>query len=274
MRRLLIHAGFHKTGTSTLQKMLEVNRTRLDPVARIVLHDTLTNTCNAARTYSAKRRTAALHKYANGFGNFLKSLPDDDTRDILISAEDLAGLMPGRRGQKTYEAAPFLMKALTVAIADAFPEPPEVIFYFSLRDPHAWLNSCYAHHVRVVRMTQTREEFLTEHLESADLNACIERIRLAVAPHRVETAWLHDTEDAPLGPLQPVADLLGWSAELQSQLEPVAPVNVGLPDPLIAEILTLNQSDLDKEALKRAKAQARKRWKRNASAGAETATGS
>ncbi|MDO6484539.1 hypothetical protein [Shimia thalassica] len=262
MTRMLIHAGFHKTGTSTVQKMLDVNRETLAPLAQVYLHDQLAETCNAARTFSAKRRSVALKKFAAGMKTFFQSLPKDDPRDIVISAEDLSGLMPGRRNQSSYGAAPLLMKAMLLSLEEALTEPPELIFYYSLRDPHSWLTSCHAHHVRVVRMTQSKEDFFADHLEAADLQHAVDRVRVAVAPHRIETAWLHDTQNAPLGPLQPIADLLQWPREICEKIKPVAPVNVGLPKPLTSEILLLNQSDLDIKALNRAKMEARKKWRR------------
>ena len=57
MVRMVVHAGFHKTGTSTLQKTLRQNKKLLQPYARIVLKPVVASLCDATRLWSRRRET-------------------------------------------------------------------------------------------------------------------------------------------------------------------------------------------------------------------------
>lgn len=261
MRRLLIHAGFHKTGTKSVQKMLFKNRQLLAPTTHVLLNKNLNGIDKLARAYSSEVATADLIELTQRFAELLEDIPSDDTRDILISSEDLCGLMPGRRDIVTYDIAPILMKAISHTLEKALATPTEVIFYFSMREAQSWLHSCHSHHVRVVRMTMQPEAYFKAYAESADLPRIIDKVRIAVSPHRVETAWLEDFTNAPLGPLQPIADLLDWPEPLRREIKLLPPANVGIPDELRHEFLLINEATEDTEELRSAKENARRRYR-------------
>ncbi|MCW8843389.1 MAG: hypothetical protein OQK00_08250, partial [Rhodobacteraceae bacterium] len=208
MGRLLIHAGFHKTGTTSVQRLLGKNKRAIAPIAHVFLRKHIAAVCEAARAYSDSRDSADLLDFSAAFAAFLEARDMDDKRDLIISSEDLSGLMPGRRDLETYDAAPMLMKAATMMIDRVLQDRiDEVIFYFSLRQPEPWLRSCHTQHLRAIRMTQDAEDYARDYAASADLPRIVDKIRIAVAPHRVESAWLEDCADAPLGPLTPIADI-------------------------------------------------------------------
>ncbi len=52
MRRIVIHAGFHKTGTTTVQQTLKAHATVLAPHLQVVLREDMEAVCEAARAYS------------------------------------------------------------------------------------------------------------------------------------------------------------------------------------------------------------------------------
>ncbi|SHJ57141.1 hypothetical protein SAMN05444000_11074 [Shimia gijangensis] len=262
MARMVIHAGFHKTGTTSVQKMLGQNRRRLSEHADIFLRKNMTPVCEAARTYSATRASEDLIHFTYELGKFLEQIKDAPDRQICISSEDLAGHMPGRRSLQTYAATPILMKAFVHTVEKTMPTPPEMIFYFSTRAADAWLKSCYGQHLGVVRLSMDLEEYKHAYAESARLDRIIDKVRLAVAPHRVEFRALETTQDTPLGPLTPLLDLLEIPAETRSKLLPLPPANVALPDALQAEYLRINKSDLDMEAVRLAKKDAHQQWRK------------
>ena len=260
MGRLLIHAGFHKTGTTSVQRLLAKNKRALAPVAHVFLRKHIDAACDAARAYSASRDASDLLAFSAAIAEFLAARDMDDSRDIILSSEDLSGLMPGRRDLTAYDAAPILMKALAMMVDRTLGDHiDEVIFYFSLRRPEEWLRSCHTQHLRATRMTLDAETYARDYAASADLPHIIEKIRIAVAPHRVETAWLEDCTDTPLGPLTPIADILGWSGATRDAITMLPPANVSLPPALRAEFLELNRTTTNFDELRKAKAAARRR---------------
>ncbi|MBR9843837.1 MAG: hypothetical protein GYB25_11795 [Rhodobacteraceae bacterium] len=237
------------------------NKRALAPMTHIFLRKHLLPACQAARAYSASRNSADLLDFSAAFADFLETLDMQDRRDIILSSEDLSGLMPGRRDLHSYDAAPLLMKAASLMVQRVLGDRiDDVIFYFSLRAPGPWLRSCHTQHLRAIRMTLDAEEYAREYAESANLPRIVDKVRIAAAPYRVETAWLENCTKAPLGPLQPIADILDWPRSMRNSVKMHPPANVSLPPELRAEFLEINRSTKDMSALPKAKEAARRRY--------------
>ena len=88
-QRIVIHAGFHKTGTTSVQAVLKRNRRELWPVMAIGLRDKFESTLRSARTYAEHRDTFSLHKAAYLFGKYVDDLNLSPKRQLLVSAEDV-----------------------------------------------------------------------------------------------------------------------------------------------------------------------------------------
>ena len=260
MVRMLIHAGFHKTGTTSVQKTLAHNQRLVSRHIRVFLRKDMIAVCEAARAYSASRNPLDLITFSYEFASFLEDLDPNDERNICISSEDLCGHMPGRRGLQTYDAAPYLMKAIVHTMERALPETPETLFYFSTRDASGWLRSCYAQHLGAVRMKLSLPEYMHDYQDSANLAKIVAMARIAVEPHKVVTHALEEFSQTRLGPLQPISRYLEMPRRLQRNLELLPPANVSLPQSILSEYLRINQSDLDYNDVRKAKNQAMQRW--------------
>ncbi|WP_299355061.1 hypothetical protein [uncultured Shimia sp.] len=260
MVRMLVHAGFHKTGTTSVQRMLAHNKRLLGREAHIVLRKHIMSICENARAFSASRDKLDLLAFTYELSDFLDRYKDGPDKHICISSEDLIGHMPGRRKLTTYDAAPILMKAFVHTVERVMPEPPEMIFYFSTREASSWLTSCHTQHLRAVRMTMTTQEYIDAYADSARLDRIVDMVKIAVKPHRVETAPLERLTKMPLGPLTPILDLLDISPGIRRKLKPLPPANVSVSEDLRNEFLRINQSDLDYDKMRQAKRAARTRW--------------
>jgi hypothetical protein len=64
MTRIVIHAGFHKTGTTSVQTMLDANRRILGRRLRIYLKSDFGSLTKAARAFSTDQTPAMLAKVA------------------------------------------------------------------------------------------------------------------------------------------------------------------------------------------------------------------
>ena len=86
-RRLILHAGFHKTGTSTVQQVLRTNRATLKKHLALRLKPQMKDLLHATRGYSTWRDPVSLAKAQARFSDLLTGLPGMPRRTLVISAE-------------------------------------------------------------------------------------------------------------------------------------------------------------------------------------------
>jgi hypothetical protein len=253
--RIVVHAGFHKTGTTTVQQTLRQNARILWPVMALGLRPKLVPILQAARGYSTWRDPLSLMKFGDRVDHYLAGLNLSANRMLCLSAEELSGHLPGRDTVPDYGAAPALMREFAQVAQARFGPALDLCFYFSTRRPDAWLQSAWAEHVKASRMTRDLPRFMTETRPAANLPAVVNAIRTAVSPHQVHSTALEDTAPLPFGPAQPLIELLALPPRRAAQLEPVTrPANTSLPADILDQMLALNRSDLPRPAINAAKA--------------------
>jgi len=121
MSRIVIHASFHKTGTSTLQAWLGAARGPLRPHAKIVPArgmQALLHACRACSTLPEPKSPAKVAARAEAFARGIAGLKG---RALILSAEALSGHPPGRPGIDSCAAGFALPAELTAALARRFP---------------------------------------------------------------------------------------------------------------------------------------------------------
>lgn len=252
MSRVLVHAGFHKTGTSTVQQTLRLNKALLKPQLKVVLRPGMVAACEAARAFSDGHDPLHLALFRYEIAQVLDGGRRKDTRPVLLCSEDLCGHMPGRRGLKSYAAAPILMQTLAHTIEQVRPGT-EVQFFLSTRAEPAWLASCHAQHLQASRITQDLPDYAHSHRHSARLRLIVDQVANLVAPAKVHSAALEDSQNRPLGPLDPILDLLRLPDDLRAQLVAAPPANSAPRQAVLDQLLALNQSDLADRDLRTAK---------------------
>ncbi len=258
--RLLIHTGFHKTGTTSLQHGLQDNHALLEPHMRIVLYKDISPVVNAARDFSADRTADNLRCFCMRLHRYLVGLDTTDPRPLVISAEDLCGHMPGREGLTSYTAAPILMRALTMTTLETLGPETDLTLMLSLRAPGSWLQSCYAQHLRVIRMTDSWEAYQQAYIESADLTTIADRIQAQIGDIPLIRASLEDSKDRPHGPMSPLLDALDLPPDVLSAIKPPSQANPKEPSELRELYLEANRSDLSNKKVRDAKVAARNIW--------------
>lgn len=235
---LIIHPGFHRTGTTAIQHALEASRDVLSPW-RIMLKQDIPALCAAARDYARRPTQAGLAR----FNPAAKALAEDKPRPTVISAEDLCGLIPGRRERQGYPAAPALLAALIDALPGYAPQ-----IYLTTRAPEAWLKSCHAHHIRHTRLTVDLATYDATQT-GTDLDALARNIATQLAPVPVTHVALDSTTALPHGPLTPLLDLMNIPQAARDRMPPTLRPNAALPAHILDALLELNQSDLSAETL-------------------------
>ncbi|MEM6373374.1 MAG: hypothetical protein AAF727_11425 [Pseudomonadota bacterium] len=249
LRRLVVHAGFHKTGTSTLQKTLAAHRDLLSPHTGVVLRDDMRDLCEAARTFSVSRSEFNLGLVAYEAARLAEAWTQST---MILSSEDLSGHMPGRKGLTAYDATPALVARMNDTWRLACPHA-DVTWIYTTRAAAGWLRSCYAQHLRVMRMTLEAQEYEQRYAGSADLNGIIALVRQRGAD--VLTLPL-ETHGADL--TAPVLASAGVPPEVAARVHPVPPANTAPGADGLAALLALNRSGLSGGDLRAAKSALRK----------------
>lgn len=241
--RLLVHAGFHKTGTTSIQRTLDANRTTLAPVLRILLKPDMIAVTEAARACSRAQDEIEWTRFLDEVRLLFQSLDATDPRPVLMSCEDLAGHMPFRYALPDYGAAPRLAGGLAEMAEAVFPGA-RIDFVFTTRSAEAWVRSCWAQHVRATRFTEDIDSYAVRAMPHADLDAMAGRVAAAIAPRPLHRLRLEDAGGLRLGPLDPLLDIAGVPQDQRSRLEPMPPAKRSPPERVLQAMLDLNRSDI------------------------------
>lgn len=251
MTRVLLHAGFHKTGTTSAQDFLDRNRDLLSPHAVILLHPPLTSLAHWVRDYALIPDPERLQVISEEFAETL-SLARLDGRDLIVSHEELCGPMPLADATQPYPHAVPLLQALIRGLASL--GAVELQLHFTLRDQAAWVASVYGHQLRKqtkVRLTEGRDSF-TARLMGCRLDAQVATIRAALPGIHITTSDL-DQSDGPFGPASAFVDFLRLPPDIIARLAPPRRMMVAPGSEVLQQMLDLNRSDLDADALADAK---------------------
>jgi hypothetical protein len=250
-RRIIIHAGFHKTGTSTIQTTLRENRVAMKKHVALRLRWHMKDLVAATRGYSTWRDPLTMIKVQHRFGLMMNALPGMPRRTLIISCEELAGHLPGRDDIVDYSAAPLLLYAFWEIAKERYPAA-EILIYLSTRASEPWLKSAYWEHVKASNMTMAFDDFAETYRDAADLDDMAADIASRV-PVTVYQKRLEDCVTLPLGPASPLLSLCEMPSDVMATLEPVAPENQRLGDDVLAALLEINRTYDTSDARKAAK---------------------
>jgi hypothetical protein len=253
-RRIILHAGFHKTGTTSLQSCLRDNAGKLPKGWRVQSRPDsvgLRAVVEAARDYSASRDKADLGMVSAQTVLWLGSLDLQPGEGILISSEDFAGHMPGRFGVKDYAALAQILPAV-IGTARRFFGGGKVAIdvLITTRQAEPWLRSLHFQQSKHPDLLLDFAAFCQSLPAAADHQACVRDLRAALGDVPVTLRGLEELSQLRLGPAQAMYDLAGIDARafVPSQLRNTTPA------PGLAEAyVRANQMGLPGPELKRMK---------------------
>lgn len=244
-RRLVVHLGVQKTGSTSIQRHLRRN-------ADTLAHHLVVRTPEEGSPMRPLGRAAIAFSLAPSddraqalrlaFRDVLDSLPANAV-PVLISHENLAGAMPGNGGEtRLYPALPQIA-ALLMAEAREFTTD----FVIYTRSRKSWRPSVWAQAVRTDGYTRSLLEF---EAETADLPGWGDLVRRMTSEtgDRVTRFRLEDETD----PLRPGRQLLrhaGLDDALIDALQPLdGPTNNRLNDGATEFLRRLNGLSLNPHA--------------------------
>ncbi|MBW7921800.1 MAG: hypothetical protein H3C51_06845 [Rubellimicrobium sp.] len=137
-RRVIVHVGPHKTGSSALQQCLSANRDALADAGIRFLHDGVTH---QAAMQLAREDFDKAEENLRAISAAISRL---DAGTVILSQEDFAGDIPGR----SLRQAIYPRLARNLRIISRALRPHAVSFVFFLRNEDDWMRSCYHQHLK------------------------------------------------------------------------------------------------------------------------------
>lgn len=254
MAKVFIHAGFHKTGTTTAQRAVAEHRRTLEPHVQIYLRNDMLDLTEAARQYSVTPTADGLAVFERTARALFSKCDANDSRPIALLSEDLAGQLPGRQGVKDYSAAVPLMQTLTRAAREVLATE-DITVYFSTRDPASWLRSAHWQVIRYSRQSISLKNFEIDHRPATKFKALCKDINAAIAPARLVTKDLSHLKALPLGPLGPLLTMLDVPDNLRKRIGPPKLLANASQPALRGTFLALNRSSFDDQTVEEMKQQ-------------------
>ncbi|GAB1480161.1 hypothetical protein MASR2M74_27360 [Paracoccaceae bacterium] len=249
--RIVLHAGFHKTGTTSLQSALAAHRAALSPqwvVQTAALSRPLGRVGKAALAASAD--PATLGELRTALALWVAGLRPGPGR--LISCEDMVGHMPGRHGVQDYAAACRLLPEVVQALTTRLPGAVVEVLLTTRAGPD-WLRSIHWQLSKHPEMQLSARGFARRYAGAADPGPVVQALGPLLAPARLHVVPLKVLAPRRLGPVEAVYDLAGLPDALRARLPPVPRVDRSTPLDLADTFARLNRAGLDPEELDRMK---------------------
>lgn len=217
-RRLIVHAGPPKTGSTSFHHYLKRNHELLEP--HLVVPNELTGVPmsplgRASIQFSLDPVPEAEAELRRAFADILTALPRGDL-PVLLTHENLAGAMPGNAGEvRLFPMLPRIARVL-LDEGDGF----DMHFVLYTREKQSWLESVWAQAVFTDGYPDTLPDFLDETSGIADWGDLARRLADAVGPDRVTLLRLEDEAEL-LRPGQALLRIVGLDQSLLDQMHPL-----------------------------------------------------
>ncbi len=218
-RRLIVHLGVQKTGSTSLHHLLGRNRAALADRLTVLTPEkgSLTRELGRAAIRFSLAPDADAGAALAATARRLRDQLADGTVPVLLSHENLPGAMLGNGG--TVTLYPRLEEILTLLIEAFAPMRCDFVLY--TRDMAAWKNSVYGQAVRTDHYSKTYAAFLAETAGCGTWDDLNRRLTAHLGADRVRLFRLEDETD----PGRPGLQLLR---------------HAGLPDDRIAALTPLS----------------------------------
>ncbi len=258
MRRVLLHPGFHKTGTSSLQSGAAELHSGLRQHLRLIFTHDMINATRMAKRFSAYGVQTDLRRFAEAFTTVIRHASPDDPRALMITSEDLCGYIPGNHGVTAYTAAAPLMNVATAVLKSHFGPDTQLTVFFTTRNAHDWQKSVWWQNLRALRVTEDFDTYRARLTEAADLAGTVAQVQARVGDRAtVIGVPIEECGRDPLGPLGVALDRLDVPHDGYGPL----PVQNVRPEGAAEELLAINRSDMTDDEVVTAKRQVLRRYR-------------
>ncbi len=219
-RRLILHVGVQKTGTTSIQRFLKLRASELADclIVRTPEEGTpMRPLGRAAVALSLSGQKDDREALRAAFDDVLDTVPDGP-QPVILSHENLAGAMPGNGGEtRLYPALPRILKILDKS-AQARGFSCDVVLY--TRQMLSWRPSVWAQAVRTDGYAGTFEEFMEATADLPEWDDLVDRVRAVLGPDRVTRLRLEEETDLE----RPGRQLLAHAGIEAARIDALAPL--------------------------------------------------
>lgn len=218
-RRLIVHLGVQKTGSTAIQRHLRANAAQLAPHLLVRTPDEGTPMRplgRAAVAYSLQPSGDSAQALRLAFRDVLDTLPDNDVA-VLLSHENLSGAMPGNGGET--RLFPHLPKIAALLVQEARDFAVDFVVY--TRNMTAWKPSVWAQAVRTDGYTDTEQAFLEQVADLPGWGDLMRRLADELGPARLTRLKVEDEGD----PLRPGTLLLRHAGLDEASITALQPLD-------------------------------------------------
>ncbi|SLN52025.1 hypothetical protein AQS8620_02263 [Aquimixticola soesokkakensis] len=257
MTRIIVHAGFHKTGTTSLQDFIKANSRALAPYLTAYGKSDFRGAGAHARRYGQAPFALRRLAFRRSFARFLAALPSDGGT-VLLSRETFAGCMPGHRDwrgrvvQRYSDTGPRLLGEVVRGLRRRFGPQARIDVLLTTRPFEPWLASVYGHLLRSIHLQEDLSAFRAQLPRCQPLadEAAVFARSLAPLGVEVHIADLADCADDPAGPAKAVLDLLDLPTDLRATLAPARRANRRQTPEIEEQFIAINRQNLTKSQKK------------------------
>jgi len=254
--RVVIHAGFHKTGTTSLQSSLAAHAAWLAPqilVETRALSPAFAAAADAARRYSNRRSPSDMKALHGTLADWIDGLGLRPGQCLLASSEDFVGHMPGDRTVTDYSAAIDIAPAIAETLRRQIGDGLELTLLYTTRAPEAWLKSIHWQLAKHHSLDLGFDHYSRQFGDAADLGRVVTAVRDALPGGMVAQAALEDLATRRLGPVEAIYDLAPVDPGLLGSLPAKPRINQSPPYDLAEAFMALNRLGIPRATLTRIK---------------------
>ncbi|MFV0245022.1 MAG: hypothetical protein ACK5IB_08390 [Qingshengfaniella sp.] len=262
MVKAILHPGFYKTATTSIQDCLRQNRATLAPHTTLLLEEDLGAANHLGKIWAERGGSWRLVLLRRALRKALRQV--DPHKPLILSRETLTGTLPGtilaRQPVLDYiTPGQRLCTILVQEIRRHMGADCPITLVFGTRETEAYLRSVWGHHIRATAMTLDYPAFRARLAPDFDLTAQADAIHAKLPGTALRHAPVETGNLTRMGPAGPLLDLLDLPPDVMAALSPTPRKNQGVPRDVLNEMRDLNRTITDPKALKDAKKHLRAR---------------
>jgi hypothetical protein len=222
--RIAVHAGFHKTGTTSFQNLILANM-KLAPAGirfEVPHLPLIIRFREALKVYHLSQSAVDYDAMRHAFATIVNESHNAKESTLFVSLETICGRVFGPWERGVYPTArPVLEMIAQVS------EEHDLTFLFSTRNPDTWVRSVHAHMTQHYGLRIPLAEFVQlDTFRAIDWDDLVKTFTNGLGA-KVHVASLEESKDLRLGPLSSFLDLFLDEPEL-SRWQPVPPANLSI----------------------------------------------
>lgn len=223
-KKVLVHIGPHKTGSTSIQNTLSASADFLNGAGISYLQNSETH--RAALDLANERFEEAEHRLSK----ISETLSDLPTEWVILSQEDFCGALIGRTAQR--RIYPKLTKNLRVLMRALRPHKAQFVFF--VRDEAEWLRSSYHQHLKFRTRFCRYSDFAAYYGQDFSWSAKLEKPLEVFGPNFITLTY--DTQ-----PASGVEALIGLIDAKIGNIRPIPGAATANPSPAPEQILKLER---------------------------------